>query len=369
MDFGKKALFSILDLKDAFHQVLLREDSRPLTCTSTPIGSIQWKVVVMGLKNGVPIFQRVVDHCLRPVRDVAAGYVDDVLVGTDWAGSWEATINQHDKDIKRVLNQFKVCKLVVDKKLKLLVREVEFCGHVLGGGKRRPAPGKLMAVEKWEPPKTVTQLRGFLGFTNYYSAYIRGYAAIVAPLQDLLKVTKIEGRKGSKAPVNFQTEHNAAFLEIKSRLLQGLALHSVKPDQPFVLRVDASNRAVGAALEQFEEKIEGMPTPEQVLSLKRVPVAFCSRKLAPGQVKWTPREKETYAIITALLKWASWINYQPLLILTDHKSLESWHKELLDTPSGPAGRRYRWHELLFRFDVHVEYVPGRENVVADALSR
>ncbi len=82
-----------------------------------------------------------------------------------------------------------------------------------------------------------------------------------------------------------------------------------------------------------------------------------------------PRELETYAIVVALLKWASYINYQPLLILTDHKSLESWHKELLDTPSGPAGRRYRWHELLSRFDVSVVYVPGKDNVVADALSR
>ncbi len=69
----------------------------------------------------------------------------------------------------------------MDKKLRLLLREVKFCGRVLGGGKRRPAPGKLMAVEKWEPPKTVTALRGFLGLSNYYAAYMKDYAAIVAP--------------------------------------------------------------------------------------------------------------------------------------------------------------------------------------------
>ena len=99
-------------------------------------------------------------------------------------------------------------------------------------------------------------------------------------------------------------------------------------------------------------------------------VAFCSRKLTASQVSgWTPREKETYAVVLALQKWASWIGLQPVLVLTDHKSLESWATEVLDTPSGPAGRRARWHELLSKFEVSVAYIPGKDNVVAEALSR
>ena len=89
-------------------------------------------------------------------------------------------------------------------------------------------------------------------------------------------------------------------------------------------------------------------------------MAFCYSKLTPGQVRsWTAREKETYAVILALQKWASWIGLQPVLVLTDHKALESWATEILDTPSGPAGRRARWHELLSKFDVTVTYIPGR----------
>ena len=63
--------------------------------------------------------------------------------------------------------------------------------------------------------------------------------------------------------------------------------------------------------------------------------------MTEGQWKWAPREKETYAIVLALTKWASWVGLNPVIILTDHKSLEFWQQELLDTPSGPAVRRYR----------------------------
>ena len=76
----------------------------------------------------------------------------------------------------------------------------------------------------------------------------------------------------------------------------------------------------------------------------------------------------THAIVLALQEWCSWIGLQPVLILTDHKALKAWAHEHLDTPSGPAGRRARWHELLSKFDLSVEYIPGKENVVAHALS-
>ena len=94
-----------------------------------------------------------------------------------------------------------------------------------------------------------------------------------------------------------------------------------------------------------------------------------SRKLTDGQTRWVPREQETYAIIASLEKWNSWIGMQPVLILTDHKALESWTKEVLDTPSGPIGRRARWHQMLSKYDLTVGYIPGKDNCIADVLSR
>ena len=130
------------------------------------------------------------------------------------------------------------------------------------------------------------------------------------------------------------------------------------PDKGFVLRTDASDYAVGAVLEQVWD--DG----------SHVPVAFWSRILAEGQRgTWTAREKETYAIVCALRKWSGHIGLQPVVVCMDHQSLQSSHKEHVDTPSGPAARRARWHEAFAKFDLSVVYVPGKDNTVADCLSR
>ena len=86
-------------------------------------------------------------------------------------------------------------------------------------------------------------------------------------------------------------------------------------------------------------------------------------------MQWSPREQETYAIICALKKYQSWVGTNRVEVLTDHRSLEYWATEHIDTVASPAGRRARWHEFLSLFDLHVSYLPGKHNTVADALSR
>ena len=103
-------------------------------------------------------------------------------------------------------------------------------------------------------------------------------------------------------------------------MCSGLTLHRVNPDRPFVLRTDASDYAIGATLEQGIDGIEKLDL-EMVKQRKTVPVAFVSRKLSEGQRKCVPREKETYAVVAALEKWESFIGFQPVLVLTDPKSL------------------------------------------------
>ena len=162
---GQFKIWSVLDMKDGYHQVPLKMEHRDLTCMSTPRGVMRWKVLVMGLKNGNAFFQRVMEDVLKTLENVDP-YVDDVIVGST-GETEEELLKNHEADLRRTLELLAEAQLVADpRKAQLFVREVEFCGHVLREGQRYPAPGKLRALEKWEMPKTLSELRGFLGFCN-----------------------------------------------------------------------------------------------------------------------------------------------------------------------------------------------------------
>ena len=135
---GRCQIFSILDLKMAFHQQPLHPDSRHITCCYTPDGIYQWRVNVMGLQNASQQFQQMMDDRLQSVRDVASPYIDDILVGT-WVDPGEDLLAAHDRDIRKVLELLKRDEFIVGK-WKLFVKEVEFCGHILGGGSASPPP-------------------------------------------------------------------------------------------------------------------------------------------------------------------------------------------------------------------------------------
>lgn len=80
---GAGAVYSILDLRQAFHQQPMHPSSRPITATYTPEGVYQWTVNVMGLTNAPQQFQAMIDWCLETVRDCASAYIDDILVSTN----------------------------------------------------------------------------------------------------------------------------------------------------------------------------------------------------------------------------------------------------------------------------------------------
>ena len=218
---ARKRTFTVLDLKHGYHQMPLHGESRACTAMSSPLGPMQWKVVPMGAKNGKAVFQRMMKDLLVPVRDCADPFVDDIILrsGTEDM-SEDELINAHEEDLRRVLDVLDrhqmVCKPT---KASLFVKEVEFAGHGIGHGQRRPMPGKLAALNGWERPTTISELCSFMGFYNYCSGYVRMYAELSGPLHKMLQVGKFDGRRGGKKKLAWTTEAEEAFQTLKRTLL------------------------------------------------------------------------------------------------------------------------------------------------------
>ena len=364
-------MWSIFDLEDGFHQMHLDPASQEFTAFVTPHGVYQWTVLPMGVKNGPAMFQRMIQWVLRDLPFVLV-YIDDVLVGTP--PSVEITdeksehhmiismiLEQHNLDVSAVLDAFACHKLFVKgSKMHLFCETIKFCGHILSQGQRRAAASKLEAIRKWTPETItrITHLKGFLGLAQYYAIYMKDFARIAVPLSRQLKNRTPEDTK-----VVWDDEMRQALETIKTLLLENVVLDIPDPYKEYVLEVDSSDYAVGGVLSQHNAQGELRP------------VAFFSRKLqgenGKGQVRWSIREKETYAIVLILQKFRSWVasSLVKIMVLTDHESLQHWYTEDLNKATSSVGRRCRWHEFLSQFNLVVVYVPGHTQKVADPLSR
>ena len=181
------------------------------------------------------------------------------------------------------------------------------------------------------------------------------------------RVPGVDGRKGRRRVprepncIQWTTEMEPAFVQLKEALSAECELYIPSPDGEYHIHVEACDHRVGAVLEQQNHEGESKPC------------AFFSCKIegkdGKGQRAWSTREQETYALVSCWLKFKNWIRERNVSVYTDHKSLESWHKEHYCTLSGPLGRRGRWHEFLSGYHIEVVYNPSKDNTVANALSR
>ena len=285
---SKHKISTIVDLSKGLHQILPHSESRAKTAMNLAGKRYQWRVMPMGIKNGPAIFQRVMDQVSQGL-DRTDVYIDDIIIGP-YSDTEEELLANHNRDVRAVLDRLRKEELVTSvSKTNFFVPSVELCGHVLENGTRRPVPGKILALERWEKPDNVRELWGFLGLANDYSGYVQNYASIATPLIDKLKNLP-KHKNGKKIGLTWNVSANEAFLKLKCAITDIVCLQLADWDKDFVLTPDASKWAVGAALQQ-----EG---PDGALR----PLAFFSRKLSGSQLNWSPREKECYAIVAVLLK-------------------------------------------------------------------
>ena len=342
---GGSTVFSALDLTDGFYQILMRESDAPLTAVSTPSGMLwEWLVMPQGLRNAPATFNRLVTHLLRPHRAYAPSYFDDIFVHSRAEGE-VSEVDVHKRHLAAVLQCLQDNRLYCNlRKCIFGAREIPILGCYVGADGVRADPEKIKAVADWPTPRNVKDLRKWLGLANYLHKYSQGYAALVRPLTQLLK---------KDVDWVWSDDAATAFEDVKTSLTSAPILALPNHAKPFSVVCDASDFAIGSALMQKDDD-----------GNDRV-IAYQSRLLKAAERNYPVHDKELLSIKYALLKYrVHLLGATPFVVFTDHASLRT----AVNSPH-LSQRMARWLSFFAEFNFRVEYKPGRENVLADALSR
>ena len=294
-----------------------------------------------GLKCSGNSFVRAIEIILRPIRDFAASFVDDMAVHSN---VWDEHLHHLDRFLRTIRDAGVTLSL---KKCKWAQPQVKFCGEIIGSGKRYADPEKVKAIHDMKVPQTKTELRRILGFFSYFREHIRDFAAIAKPLTDLTA-------RNVPGAIPWGKLQNDAFEELKQALCKNTVdpLYVIDFSKPFNMFVDAGSYAVSAILTQTG------PNGTEL------PVAFASAKLNKTQSAWSTIEREAYAALFGLQKYRNFIFGTEVTVHSDHNPL------LYLTESAPkSAKLMRWALALSEFSVTFKYKSGKSNTAADCLSR
>jgi len=287
-----------------------------------------------GLKNAPVTFQRCMNNLLADlIYKNCLVYMDDIIV-------YSTSLEEHIMSLRKVFLKLREAnlKLQLDK-CEFLKKETEFLGHIITTDGIKPNPAKIKAVVNFPIPKSTKEIKSFLGLCGFYRKFIPNFAKIAKPMTLRLKKGSIINIKDS--------DYYLAFEKLKVLITSDPIL--IHPDfkKSFSLTTDASNFAIGA-----------------VLSQEHKPICYASRTLNEHEVNYSAIEKELLAIVWATKYFRSYLFGRKFEIHSDHRPLV-W----LDSIKEPNMKLQRWKIKLNEFDYHIKYLPGKENHVADALSR
>jgi hypothetical protein len=345
---GNAKCISKLDLLAGFHQLPIEERDIEKTAFNTRIGKFEYTVMPFGLTNAPSTFQTMMNTILQPFLDsFVIVYLDDIVIFSN-------SPEEHKKHLDLVLDCLARNELFA-KPSKCIIgaSEIEFCGHRVGNGVIRTSRSKTSIVEKWPTPKTVHDVRAFLGLASYYRRFVKSFANISAPLTELLKESDQRLRKKKYRPIVWTAQCQLSFDLLKHHLTQDPVLTQPDFAKAFVIETDASEWALGCCLLQLGT--------DGILH----PVAFDGRKFQGAELNYSVQDKELLAIKHAVRTWAHYIdNHTRTKVYTDHESL----KYLKDTKV-PSKRLAHWIAEFGTYDLDITYRPGSENTIADAISR
>ena len=231
---GRAKYFTKLDLRSGYYQVRIFEGDEPKTTCVTRYGSYEFLVMPFGLTNAPATFCTLMNKIFHPFLDkFVVVYLDDIVI-------YSNTLEEHVDHLGRVFQLLKQNELYVKReKCSFALREVSFLGHHIKDGKLMMEGVKIKAIQDWDPPTKVPQLRSFLGLVNYYRRFINGYSTRVAPLTDLLKKGKAW---------TWDEKCQQAFEDLKKAVTKEPVLALPDHTRLFEVHTDASDFAIRGVL-------------------------------------------------------------------------------------------------------------------------
>jgi len=318
-----------LDLNMGYYHIELSPTSKQLCTIVLPWGKYEYQRLPMGLCNSPDIFQEKISTLMAGLEFVRA-YIDDVLCITK--GSWE----DHLEKLEEVLKRISRAGLKVNAKKSFFGKgELEYLGYWITREGIMPVAKKVEAIRNIDTPKTVKDVRRFVGMVNYYRDMWVRRSDVLSPLTKLCS---------KKAKFVWKEEQQKAFDTMKKILSRETLLAYPNFNKPFVIHTDASHTQLGAVISQDNR-----------------PIAFYSRKLNDAQTRYTTTERELLAIVETLKEYRNILLGHPIIVHTDHQNLtyKNFNTE----------RVMRWRLIIEEFGPELRYIKGEHNVIADALSR
>jgi hypothetical protein len=332
-----------MDMKDTYEQIRIEPSHVDRTTVTTPDGNMVSLVIQIGDCNGPATCQALMNHIFSDyIGRFMDIYIDDIVIYSD-------TLEDHVRHVKLVLDVLKREKLFLSKgKVHFIQPELKVLGRIIDDDGIRMDGAKVDSVLSWKVPTNRDLLRGFLGSVGYLADDVPG---VRVPMGVLSALT------GDAVPFRWGYTEQRAFEDVKDLVERARSHHRVPLDYskgaaPIWMVTDGCATGLSGLVSQGED-----------WKTARI-AAFYSAKLNSAQQNYPVHEIEMLAGIETMLRHVDILQGVRFKWVTDHKGLI-----YLLTQKNLSGRQARWLEKISAFDFEVVYVPGCENVVADALSR